>query len=684
MKNNKYIIGYFILQVLTFLISSIYSVYIGKIFETILLIYGLFYVVNLYKGKERNKVNIYLALLILSLFIYMIFKKDASNVLNLLNLAITPIFIYTYFSENKINKTKSLMLINILTVVVAALTLLFKDYFLYGVLVITYPLIYSDRYFNNKTVIFGILTTLFMTLTNSLLVLYPMIFYLVMILISDIKNKDFKKIISKLVIIAIPIGFMIYKNLFGVVSYDSEVFGQESLLIKTIKVIISCIPIVVMFISLIKKYIKNKFKTNYEMYLIILSFIGFIFLNYVLKLDYPVFVITIVSLLIVLFNKYGNTLNKRIDDKEVTILALHLGFGGIEKYISSLVKMLDKYDVEIISTYKLFPKPAFDYKDAKIKYLINHGPNRKVLNEVLDAVKPIKIVKEGFKAIVTLINKKAYNIESILDINSKYVITTRDFHNLYAGYYLDKNIIKIATEHNYHNDDDSYVNKVVNSVKKSNYFVLVSEELRDYYSKLVNKKVKCVYIPNVIDETTKKKPKEINHNIISIGRLSREKGQMDLVRLVEVLKKKYDDIHLFMIGDGPMKEELEGFIESKSLEKNITLTGFLTPKEIEKYSLKSSVYVTTSYTESFGLTVIEEQNYSLPVVAFDTANGVKYLLKNGSGILVKNRSIKDMASNIEKLFEDKKLYNKYSEASKENASKYELKKIKPLWNDLLK
>ena len=62
----------------------------------------------------------------------------------------------------------------------------------------------------------------------------------------------------------------------------------------------------------------------------------------------------------------------------------------------------------------------------------------------------------------------------------------------------------------------------------------------------------------------------------------------------------------------------------------------------------------------------------------------QYLLKNGSGILVKNRSIKDMASNIEELFENKKLYKKYSDASKENASKYELKKIKPLWNDLLK
>ena len=41
--------------------------------------------------------------------------------------------------------------------------------------------------------------------------------------------------------------------------------------------------------------------------------------------------------------------------KKVTILALHLGYGGIENVISTLANTLSsKYDVEIISTYKLY------------------------------------------------------------------------------------------------------------------------------------------------------------------------------------------------------------------------------------------------------------------------------------------------------------------------------------------
>ena len=58
--------------------------------------------------------------------------------------------------------------------------------------------------------------------------------------------------------------------------------------------------------------------------------------------------------------------------KKVSILSLHLGYGGIEKSIAALANILcEKYEVEIICIYKLYDKPAFDIKDkVKITYLI--------------------------------------------------------------------------------------------------------------------------------------------------------------------------------------------------------------------------------------------------------------------------------------------------------------------------
>jgi hypothetical protein len=80
--------------------------------------------------------------------------------------------------------------------------------------------------------------------------------------------------------------------------------------------------------------------------------------------------------------------------KKITILALHLGYGGIEQYISSLCKMLDNdYEIEIISTYKVLDKPAFTFnKNIKITYLMDFGPNKQALKESLKKFNPINIL----------------------------------------------------------------------------------------------------------------------------------------------------------------------------------------------------------------------------------------------------------------------------------------------------
>lgn len=76
--------------------------------------------------------------------------------------------------------------------------------------------------------------------------------------------------------------------------------------------------------------------------------------------------------------------------KKITILALHLNFGGVEKYISSLCKMLeDDYDIELVVTYK--SKPAFEFSEKiKIRYLINSMPNKEDFKNCLKNKKTFK------------------------------------------------------------------------------------------------------------------------------------------------------------------------------------------------------------------------------------------------------------------------------------------------------
>ena len=75
--------------------------------------------------------------------------------------------------------------------------------------------------------------------------------------------------------------------------------------------------------------------------------------------------------------------------KKIAILSLHLGYGGVEKAITSLANSLaktNKYEIEIVSIYKLYEKPVFDINEnVKVTYLLssNLSPNRKEWAEAL-------------------------------------------------------------------------------------------------------------------------------------------------------------------------------------------------------------------------------------------------------------------------------------------------------------
>lgn len=371
--------------------------------------------------------------------------------------------------------------------------------------------------------------------------------------------------------------------------------------------------------------------------------------------------------------------------KKVTIFALHLGYGGVEKYLSSLCKMLkEDYEIEIISTYKVLDKPAFEIPSkVKITYLINDKPNKEEFKNAVKNKQIIKIFKEGFKSLKILYLKRSRNIKAIRNTYSDYIITTRTFHNNLVGYYGYYDITKIATEHNFHNNDKKYIRSVINSLKGFDYFAVVSNNLKEFYENKIGK-TKCVYIPNVIDSLPSKKSDLKGNNIITIGRLSEEKGQKDLIDVVIIVKEEIPDIKLYLVGDGPLKESLEEYVRKLDLTKNIVFTGFLDKKGKEKYIMDSSIFVLPSYTESFGLVLIEAMSYGLPCIAFDSSDGAKELLKDDTGILIENRDKNLMAQEIINLINNKQKLNEYSKKEYKYCQRYLLSNVKNEWLNLLK
>lgn len=440
------------------------------------------------------------------------------------------------------------------------------------------------------------------------------------------------------------------------------------------------IPLIYFFYMVFKNRRFIKIRCIYFTFLLLLCLAISSFSGHVIAA--PAVSIYLVLLMIIIRNYLIS--EKKLKDDEITILALHLGVGGIEKYLSSLCKMLiGKYKINIISTYKVQDEPGFYFEeDINITYLINDKPNKNELMSAIRSKNIISIIKEGFKSIKIIYLKYVKNIIAISNIESKYVITTRDFHSSLLGDYGDGNIIKIATEHNYHNNDKKYIKKVIKSLRNINYFVVVSENLRVFYQDKI-KDTKCIYIPNVIDELPSKKSKLSNNNIICVGRLESEKGHSDLIDIVREIKKEIKDIKLFLIGDGSLKEELKKKVAEYKLQNNVIFTGFLAKDEMEEYLLDSKLFVMTSHTESFGLVLIEAMSYGVPCIAFDSADGAKTILGNGCGVLISNRNKKKYAKKVIKLLNDDNSLKSFAKKGYDRASEFDLNKIKKQWIKLL-
>ena len=374
--------------------------------------------------------------------------------------------------------------------------------------------------------------------------------------------------------------------------------------------------------------------------------------------------------------------------RKISILSLHLGYGGIEKSIVALANLLcRKYKVEIVCTYKLYDKPVFELdKKVKVVYLMEgFKPNRVEFKRALREKKIITAFKEGIKSVKILKLRRKTMINYIKNSDADVIISTRDIFNTWLGDYAKNGVLKVGWEHNHYHDDYRYARNVIRSAYYLDYFVLVSEPLREFYAEhLSNSNCKCVCIPNIIDKIPKQVSSLEEKRIVSVGRLSPEKGYMDLLKVFSVIANKYNTWHLDIIGDGVEKERLEKFISNHNLESRVTLHGFQNKDYIDKILHESSIYVMTSFTESFGIVLLEAMSHGLPCIAFDSAEGARDLINSGmNGYLIKNRSYAAMIKKIEDLMNDIEVRKKIGMAGRKSIKIYTSEIVGEQWYNLI-
>lgn len=376
---------------------------------------------------------------------------------------------------------------------------------------------------------------------------------------------------------------------------------------------------------------------------------------------------------------------------KIAIYALHLGVGGVEKYVITLANMLSsQHDVEIVSTYRIQEQPAFKVlPEVKVTYLLeNLKPNKEELRSSIKNKNFVEIIKQGFLALKVLWLKRRVNIKSIKKCNSDVIISTRVFHNNLIGKFADKKIVKITGEHNHHNENQKYIQSVIQSCKNFDYFIPISKELCDYYREAMEKNgVETRYIRFCIDDRENiefTEPPFDKNGLIAVGRLSKEKGPVDLLEVFEKVHEKKKDTILNIVGDGPEYETVCHKIEEKNLGDAVVLHGFRDKQYIYELFPKMSLYVMTSYTESFGIVLLEAMSCGIPCIAYSSAQGAHEIIEDGeNGFLIEKRDSTLMARKICDLLSDKKELRRLSKNAVATAQKFSYSNTKKEWLELM-
>ncbi len=385
---------------------------------------------------------------------------------------------------------------------------------------------------------------------------------------------------------------------------------------------------------------------------------------------------------------YDEIKNGKTSNNKISFLLLHLGYGGIESStINTANSLCDKYDIEIMSFYKLDKNQASKLNDkVKIKYLYDGAPNKEEFTNAIHKRKFIKTLKEGIKASDILIKKKIKVIKYIINCDAKYIISTRWEFSVLLSRYGNNYSVKIAQEHHYHNNNNKYINVIKHKYNNIDYLFALTKTLEKDYKDFLkgnNDHTKVILMPNMLYEIPNKESKLKDKNIITVSRLDEGKRNDDIIKAFSKLKE--NDWKLYIIGDGKEYNNLNKLIEESKLEDRVILTGYKNKEEIEKYMLESSLFLMASISEGLPMVLLEAMSYGVPCIAYHTDSGTDDIIKNNkNGYIINNRNEKEYINKIEQVIKDEKLRTKLGKEAKNTAYEFSKEKITEKWLKILK
>ncbi|EIF6290027.1 glycosyltransferase [Clostridium perfringens] len=367
--------------------------------------------------------------------------------------------------------------------------------------------------------------------------------------------------------------------------------------------------------------------------------------------------------------------------KSILFMLINMNIGGTEKALINMLHELqkEKYKVTVLllEKYGGFLNQIPDW--VEVKYLDEYKNLKKYINEPPKKnVKELLSKKEYINAFNLFLSYCISKLKDDISYHYKYLLTDvsdleeeYDVAIAYAGpmdfiTYFVANKIRAKKRVQWIHFDISKIgfNKrfAEKMYSKFDKIFVVSEEGKNKLNLLIpSLSDKTEVFFNIISSTFIKNMAENeegfndNYNgirILTVGRLSREKGQDITISVLEKLIKQGYEVRWYCIGEGNMKKELEDMVKNKNLQENYILLG--SKRNPYPFMKECDIYVQSSRHEGYCITLAEARCFNNPIITTNFTGANEQIRNEKTGLIV-NFNQDEMYTAIKRIIKDREL-----------------------------
>jgi glycosyltransferase involved in cell wall biosynthesis len=336
-------------------------------------------------------------------------------------------------------------------------------------------------------------------------------------------------------------------------------------------------------------------------------------------------------------------LSKKLVERgyKVTVFAR----GSRKKTYYEEVDGISVYRVRYIPLYPfhlqfhgIFVNRLFKSMESSFDLVHLHNSNIPVIHSSLPTIVTEHGTMQGY-----VNNRKALDLQSLV---------VKAFSRMYVS--IDRKVIEGA-------------NKVI-AVSNA-----CARELQDYYG---IKDVDVVY--NGVDTNFFIPAEEKEWKdpyVLYTGRLSPEKGLLDLIESAKYMCQDYPETKFVIIGRGPLERRLRKLVHNLNLNKSISFLGYMNQNTLVKYYQNAMVYVLPSYIEGLSTTLLEAMSCGIPTIATNIAANSEVVVDNETGILVPPGDSKALTDAIIYLLENEDIRESMGKNARKKVEGYSWERI---------